>query len=347
MSLQCIRHIRVWREGEPVSREVAHEGLIEEIKDPSTLVWVDLVDPTPADLRHLGGELGLSHGAIEDATAPLERPKVVRHAEHLFFQTYATSLDLPTAPAPDGVVDAAKVVAREGHDGRLRTSRISGFVLPQAVVTVRLGADFDIEEVMRRWSEDYDLATHGAGALMHGLLDTIVDGHFDTIQRLDDAIEALEDVLFDEVSTGRVFAQAVYGLRKDLVQLRRVVLPMREVVNGLLRHRPTGVAELDLAYEDLYDHVLRAAEWTESLRDMVTSVFETNLSLQDARLNIVMKKLAGWAAIIAVPTAITGWFGQNVPYPGFSEVSGYWQSVGLIAVLSITLYIVFKRRDWL
>ncbi|WP_068429788.1 magnesium transporter CorA family protein [Piscicoccus intestinalis] len=347
MSLTCIRHIRVWRDGEPVSREIPHDGLIEEIKDPATLVWVDLVDPTPADLRRLGSELGLSHGAIEDATAPLERPKVVRHAQHLFFQTYATTLDLPTADSPDGMVEADKVVAREGHDGRLRTSRISGFVLPQAVVTVRLGEDFDIDEVMRRWSEDYDLVTHGAGALMHGLLDTIVDGHFDTIQRLDDAIEALEDVLFDEVSTGREFAQAVYGLRKDLVQLRRVVLPMREVVNGLLRHRPTGVAELDLAYEDLYDHVLRAAEWTESLRDMVTSVFETNLSLQDARLNVVMKKLAGWAAIIAVPTAITGWFGQNVPYPGFSEVSGYWLSVVLIVVLSVGLYAVFKRRDWL
>ncbi len=100
-------------------------------------------------------------------------------------------------------------------------------------------------------------------------------------------------------------------------------------------------------YDDLYDHVLRAAEWTESLRDMVTSVFETNLSLQDARLNTVMKKLAGWAAIIAVPTAVTGWFGQNVPYPGFSHVSGLLQSVVLIVGLSIGLYVLFRRRDWL
>ena len=110
---------------------------------------------------------------------------------------------------------------------------------------------------------------------------------------------------------------------------------------------PESDEELARWYDDLYDHVLRAAEWTESLRDMVTTIVETNLSQQDTRLNTVMKQLAAWAAIIAVPTAITGWFGQNVPYPGFSEVSGYWQSVGLIAVLSITLYIVFKRRDWL
>ena len=94
-------------------------------------------------------------------------------------------------------------------------------------------------------------------------------------------------------------------LRKDLVALRRVVLPMREVVSGLMRHRESE-GTMRAWYDDLYDHVLRASEWTESLRDMVASIFETNLSLQDSRLNTIMKKLAGWAAIIAVPTAITG-----------------------------------------
>ena len=96
-----------------------------------------------------------------------------------------------------------------------------------------------------------------------------------------------------------------------------------------------------------FDHVLRAAEWTESLRDLVTSAFETNLSLTDARLNTIMKKLAGWAAIIAVPTAITGWFGQNIPYPGFSEPLGLWLSVALIVVGVGVLYALFRARDWI
>ena len=93
---------------------------------------------------------------------------------------------------------------------------------------------------------------------------------------------------------------------------------MREVVTAIQNRRLDAKIspELDPLYADLYDHVLRASEWTESLRDMVTTVFETNLSLQDARLNTVMKKLTGWAAIIAVPTAVTGFYGQNVPYPG-------------------------------
>ena len=112
------------------------------------------------------------------------------------------------------------------------------------------------------------------------------------------------------------------------------MLPMREVVNTVMRRGWTTrrPAELDPYYADLYDHVLRAAEWTESLRDMITSMFETNLSLQDARLNTVMKKLTGWAAIIAVPTAITGFYGQNVPYPGFGTHWGFWVSRSLITL---------------
>jgi magnesium transporter len=128
-----------------------------------------------------------------------------------------------------------------------------------------------------------------------------------------------------------------------------VVLPMREVVNAVLRHRKdfNAPTELDPWYDDLYDHVLRATEWTESLRDMVTTIFETNLSLQDARLNTVMKKLTGWAAIIAIPTAVTGYFGQNLPYPGFGQHWGYALSSGLILTIAGALYITFKRKEWL
>ena len=124
-------------------------------------------------------------------------------------------------------------------------------------------------------------------------------------------------------------------MRRDLVHLRRVVLPMREVVNAIQHHRVDvkSARELDPLYDDLYDHVLRVSEWTESLRDMITTIFETNLSLQDARLNTVMKKLTGWAAIIAVPTAITGFYGQNVPYPGFGAWSGFVVSTVVIVLL--------------
>jgi magnesium transporter len=124
---------------------------------------------------------------------------------------------------------------------------------------------------------------------------------------------------------------------------------MRELVNAVLRHRKDfhAPSELDPWYDDLYDHVLRASEWTESLRDMISAIFETNLTLQDTRMNTIMKQLTAWAAIIAVPTAVTGFFGQNVPFLGFGRPLGVYLSVGIIAGAAGILYLQFKRRGWL
>ncbi|HET7398120.1 MAG TPA: magnesium transporter CorA family protein, partial [Intrasporangium sp.] len=322
----------IFRDGAATSAPASHETLSAALRDPETLVWLDLEEADKDHIAWVAQEFSLQATEVEDALALHERPKVSRHGEHVFFTAYATSLRDGTAP-PDG-------------GDRLELSRISGFVLPSALITIR-DAAFPIERVQRSWEDNADLLRHGPVALVHGLLDAVVDGHFETIQCFDDEIESLEDVLFEERRTGRGFLRRVYRVRKDIVALRRVVLPMRELVNGMLRHHPPTGSELDGWFDDLYDHVLRASEWTESLRDMVTSIFETNLSLQDARLNSIMKQLAAWAAIIAVPTAVTGWFGQNVPYPGFQQPAGLWLSVVLIVGMSIGLYAVFRRRGWI
>ncbi|WP_232547192.1 magnesium transporter CorA family protein [Propioniciclava soli] len=316
---------RTWRDGVAVEHTITRNDLVTAAHDPDTLVWVDLLAPEASELAEVSEELGLPVTAVEDALAPKERPKLIRHESHVFFTVYA--------------------VHREGT--RLGFSRVSGWMLPHALVTIRLDDTFDIGAVEQRWDDSPALLAAGAGGLVHGLLDTVVDGHFAAIQTLDDALEAIEDTLFDDRPTSTAFARSVYALRKDLVALRRIVLPMREVVSGLLRHPGTDAPVLRPWYDDLYDHVLRASEWTESLRDLVTSAFETNLSLTDARLNTIMKKLAGWAAIIAVPTAITGWFGQNIPFPGDGQPLGLWLSAALILVCSLALYVAFRRRDWL
>jgi magnesium transporter len=104
---------------------------------------------------------------------------------------------------------------------------------------------------------------------------------------------------------------------------------------------------LEPYFQDVFDHVLCATEWTESLSDLVGTILETHLTLQGNRLNVITKKITSWAAIIAVPTAITGFYGQNLPYPGFSQSSGFiWSSI-LIVALSGSLYLSFKRKDWL
>ena len=254
------------------------------------------------------------------------------YRSHTFFTVYSVSV---TQPADDS-------------DSALDVHRISGFVLPRGLITVRLSPDFDIDTVSQRFDE-LGGQEYGVGALVHGLLDVVVDGHFEAVQALDDGIEALEDDLFENNTPRGGLQRKTFSLRKDLVGLRRVVLPMREVVSSIQHRRLDAktAPELDPLYADLYDHVLRVSEWTESLRDMVTTVFETNLSLQDARLNQVMKKLTGWAAIIAVPTAITGFYGQNVNYPGIETVGGFVTSTALIVVIVVLLYWMFRRRDWL
>ncbi len=184
--------------------------------------------------------------------------------------------------------------------------------------------------------------------LLWGLLDAIVDGHFDAVQALDAEIEGLEDLLFDTEARNTEVQRRSFELRKSLVLLRRVVLPMREVINALMR-RDLHVIDPAMTpyYQDVYDHVLRATEWTESLRDLVTTILETNLTIQGNRMNLVMKKVTSWAAIIAVPTAITGFYGQNVPYPGFAAHWGFWVSSALIVGISGLLYWQFRRSDWL
>ncbi len=323
---------RLWSDGVLRAENFPLEDVAKHLREQGALVWVDLCNPDQALLTALAAELGLDERAVEDVDG--QRTKAARYATHSFLTVYATGV----GPIIPGDIES-----------RLLTARISIIVLPAAMVTVRHENDplrtvFDIDEVVHRWDDNSDLLSNGSPELLHELLDVVVDEHFVTIQELDDAIESLEDNLFDDTGDNRTIQRNTYRLRKELVELRRIVLPMREVVNTIRRSTTAKTGDL---YDDLYDNVIRAGEWTESLRDMITTVFETNLSLQDARLNIVVKKLTGWAAIIAVPTLVTGWYGQNIPYPGFGQVSGLVTSALLSVITSVVLFVMFKRRGWI
>ena len=320
---------RLYRSGNLVLENFPVEDISEYVSDPSALVWLDLCAPGPADLAMISEEFGLHELAVEDARNEHQRPKLDRYRTHSFLSAYAIGTDQET--------------------GQLTTNEVSAFITDTALITVRKDDGFDIEAVVARWDDTPDLVKHGVGFLLYGLLDFVVDSHFAAVQDLDDRIEEVEDILFEDSAKEIESVQRrSFELRKSLVRLRRVVLPMREVVNSLLRRDLHIVGEpLMPYYQDIYDHVLRATEWTESLRDMVTSIMETNLTVQGNRMNLIMKKVTSWASIIAVPTAITGFYGQNVPYPGFGTEWGFLLSTGLTIVLSAVLYVSFKRRDWI
>ncbi|WP_329454056.1 magnesium transporter CorA family protein [Streptomyces sp. NBC_01497] len=320
---------RLYRNGTLISENFPVQDVSEYLRDPASVIWLDLYEPEHDEFAVIGEECGLHELAVEHALHQGQRPKIDHYRTHIYLNAYATSV---------------------GEDGdALSVSEIAAFVTNQALITVRKSPGIDIDEVMARWDGSPELASEGVGFLLHGLLDLLVDGHFRAVQALDDSIEKLEDLVFAEGREQVLAVQRqVLVLRRSLVDLRRTVLPMREVVNTLMRPG-LRLVTVPLApyYQEVYDHVLRATEWTESLRDLMNSVVETNLAVQANRVNTIMKKVTSWAAIIAVPTAVTGFYGQNVPYPGFAHEWGFAVSSGVIVLLALALYLVFSRKDWI
>jgi magnesium transporter len=317
---------RAYRDGQLVDEGFPLQDLSEHL-DTGCVVWADLVSPGNGELSLVSEELSLHDLAVEDAVERRQRPKLDRYGSHFFVTAYHVRFD-PVA-------------------GRLELSPVSAFVSDRALVTVH-DEDLDPALLTRRWDQSPELTAHGVAGLLYGLLDAVVDSHFEAVEGLDEEIEGLEDLLFAERPVNREVQQRSFQLRKSLVLLRRVSLPMREVVNALLRGDvPDLTDEMAPYFHDVYDHVLRVSEWTDSLRDLVATILETNLTIQGNQLNSIMKKVTSWAAIIAVPTAVTGFYGQNVPYPGYGHTPGFVMSTVLIVILSGALFAMFRSRDWI
>jgi magnesium transporter len=321
---------RVWRKGVLEAEDFPVERVSDYLEQPDTLVWADLCLPDRDDLHQIADELGLAPLAVEDAVESHERPKLDRYPTHLFLTTYGMDF------APDQ---------------KLRVAKVSAFVLPQALVTVHR-ADFDIAPVVKAWDEAPELHEFGGRGLLYGLLDVIVDGHLACLQQLDDRVEEAEDRVFDEQPrSGTDLQRQTYQLRREMTAVRKVVLPMRDVADTMLRHAEVHQGEHQTEIverlRDLRDHVIRANEWNDALRDVVATMFETGLSLANSRLNQIVRKLSGWAAIIAVPTAVTGFYGQNLPYPGYGQWWGFVVSSVITVVLAVGIWAVFRKRGWL
>jgi magnesium transporter len=292
------------------------------------VVWVDLCGPDRAQLVEKAGELGLHELAIEDALSAHQRPKVDHYESHLFLTAHAVTVDRTTASLVETEIDA--------------------FIHPRWLITVRKNEDFDVDAVVRRWDRSADLAGHGVSFLLYGLLDVVVDDYFDAIQVFDAYYDEVSEGLFSDRPLDPSEQRHWFQMRQALVRFHRYVVPLREAVSTLMRR------EHDLAagglypyFQDVYDHILRVTESSDALRDLVATIVETNLSLRDYRQNLVMKRVTSWAAIIAVPTLITGYYGMNVPYPGALRTWGVVTSAVLMVVVSGGLYLQFRRKEWL
>jgi len=319
---------RLYRAGVLETEDFPPGQISDYLAQPDTVVWLDLESPDEPELNLLAEEFGLNKLAVEDASTEHQRPKVDRYRTHIFVSLYGVHL--------------------EADSGTLYSSELAVFASHRWLITVRKSGGFDMRHVEEVWDANRDLAKNGVGFLLHGLLDHVVDGHFGTVQELDEAVEQIEARLFDSKPEPLTVQKRSFQMRKALVDLRRVSLPMREVVNTLLR-RDLGFVSEEMApyYQDVYDHVLRVTEWTESLRDLVTTIQDSNLQVQSNRLNEVMKKLTAYAAVFGAVAAITGFFGQNLPYPGFAKQSGLAVMAVLLGVAVVGLVTLFRIKDWL
>jgi magnesium transporter len=329
---RCPTRTRMYQSG----RLLAEGFPAEEISDrlagqPDGVVWLDLYEPTEADLQIVVEEFGLHPLAVEDAIQPHQRAKVDRYNSHLFANMYVPGVDehgdAPTA---------------------LTTGEISVFVTPRALITVRKN-EFDIDALISQWDLNTQLvsSTNAVSFLLYGLFDAVVDGHYRAVEKLDVAIDDLQTYLFNPVR-GVDIRRRGYDLGASVAALRRIVAPMPELIGRLMRTDTHLVEDTLIAYyRDVHDHALRALETLDAARERLSSTLQAHLNEQGAQLNEITKKLAAWAAIIAVPTAITGYYGQNVPYPGFGHLSGFLTSTLVMIILAGGLYVLLRRSHWL
>jgi magnesium transporter len=320
---------RSYRSGE----EKVTTGDLSEISDlladgDREVVWVDLDDPDADDLVHLAAELGLHHLAVEDALDPHQRDKYVHYEQHVFLVAHDVALDL----------DAAE----------LRPIELDVFIGDRWMVTVHRGAAELIGRIARRWDKARRYAGCHIGVAVYSVLDVVVDGYFDTIDRFEAFYDEAADRIFGEEPIEPHAHRHWFTMRRALNQFDRVVRPLTEALTTVVDEDLERFAPASAAYlRDAESDLARASAEVDALRDLVDHLVDANLMLRDYRQNVVMKKVTSWAAIIAVPTLVTGYYGMNVPYPGEGETWGVVTSSAIAVGVSGALYLLFRRRSWL
>ncbi|HXF73226.1 MAG TPA: magnesium/cobalt transporter CorA [Actinomycetota bacterium] len=317
---------RLSREGVLREEPLEPERLDELLAEDSARLWVDVEEPTEDDLDQLQRSFGLHPLAVEDSRHWGQRPKVEVFPDHLFLVLHALSLD-----------DRGELVDREIHL----------FVGRRFLVTLRAAPPFDLSRVLQRLEAEPDLARQGAGFLLYTLLDEIVDGYLDIVERYEDLSDEIEDRVFADEPDPTIQAD-IFRMKRRVVELRRVVVPLREVIDFVQEQPGLVPQELGPYFRDVADHVIRTIEFIDNIRELLTTALEAQISQVSNRLNRVMKSLTSWGAIILVPTLIAGIYGMNFRHmPELGWRFGYPFALGLMLASAAALYAVFKRKDWL
>jgi magnesium transporter len=305
-------------------RDIDPDQISREVACDDGLLWVDVVDPTEDDLSCLQEEFRLHPLATEDVRHRFQRPKLEQYPTHTFLVAYTS-----------------------------RLQEVDFFVGDDWVITVReadaSGGYWDCGPARARFERTRP-ERPGPGFLIYVLLDHLVDGYFDATDAAEDILEGLEDRIFGEqLPDERVVQQELFDVRRNLLIFRRAVVPLREVLNLMLRREVTWVDDhTAVQLQDVYDHVLRAIDLIDGQRELMGNAVDAHLAIISNRMNSVMKRMTSWGAILLGATLVAGIYGMNFEHmPELGWRFGYTWALGIMGAITLVGYWYFRRKEWL
>jgi magnesium transporter len=288
------------------------------------VTWIDVVDPTVEELDVLAGQYGLAQRTFDEAHRRAARPTMHRFDDHAYVVAFSGSL-----------------------------AEIDMYLGPTWFITVRRhdadGREWDPQPILDRF-ERRDVTTKTSGQLFATLLEELIDSYFDTTDVLEEKLEVIEDNIFrDGERTEQRLQHDLFDLRRQLLELRRAVVPLREVLSAILRREVQWIdGDALVTCRDAFDKLLRAVDLVDEQRELVGNAVDAHLAVMSNQMNLVMKKLTAWGAIVFGATLIAGIYGMNFAHmPELDWQFGYPMALGMMALLSVVLYRVFHKRDWL
>jgi magnesium transporter len=313
-----------YRNGQSLG-EIAIDEISKVIKQPDTFVWLGLHEPDEALLQKVQGEFGLHGLAIEDAHHAHQRPKIEAYSGSLF-------IVLKTAQ-----LEAGDVVYGETHL----------FVGPNFLVSVRHGASSSYAHLLQRCEAGTKGLHKGPGFALYAVLDFVADNYQPIVAKLEQDFEAIETDIFTD-RFDRLVIERLYALKRQLLELRNAALPLAEISAELMRlHEDLIPKELRAYFRDIQDHVSRLVGLIDGMRDMLTTAMQVNLALVANNQNEVVKRLAGWGAILAIPTVIFSLYGMNFEWmPELKWRAGYPLAVGVTLLGCVFVYRRLRRARW-
>ena len=307
-------------------RDIEIEEISEVLQQPDTFVWLGLLEPSEELMKEVQEEFRLHDLAVEDAHRAHQRPKLEIYGDCLFV-----------------VLHTVQVLGSRAHFGETHL-----FVGSRYVVSVRHGASASYAPVRERCESAPDLLAKGPGFVLYAIMDFVVDHYMPVVGALEDDLASLEDQIFKGAARRRT-AQRIYQLKREVMTVRRAMYPLLEVSSQLSQLSGNIIPEATRPYyRDVHDHVVRINDAIETMREMLVTALHVNLSLITIGQNDVVKKLAGWGAILAVPTLVASVYGMNFQFmPELRWEFGYPVVVLLTAAVCLLVYRRLKRADWL